>query len=400
MVFAGGSQWITIKNLDFEGVDGGDGISFVNAGVAHIYLLDLTVSHFHNGWMSNPWLLATPPQDIHLGSCEFPMNIIDMHVNPSGGHGQGGYGYFSNSVMAVNYQNNGSDGVYDHNVYFSTGPRAEATENMVFECGSFTDSSVDANGVSQGIFLKLSGHHRGVIVRNNHFYGDRCNTWVLGATTSNDDGVVDEFVEAEIYNNRFDASCPRMIYGEFFRNTKIYNNIFDFRTPNGGYGYQFIQLNRIGYAANPLGNISIFNNHFVCNQNYCPDDQGASHWIELNDQGTSNKFFNNFFYTASTNVTLFGGTCGQFGANGADFNNNFVYAPNDATPGMLSCPGGSGNSASFATDPRLMSVAGGDYRPQANSPLVNSARAAGAPLFDFLGNPRDAQPDIGAFERQ
>jgi hypothetical protein len=57
-------------------------------------------------------------------------------------------------------------------------------------------------------------------------------------------------------------------------------------------------------------------------------------------------------------------------------------------------PGSSGNISAAP-----MFVGAGDYHLGAGSPCVNAGTPAGAPKIDFDGKPRDAQPDIGAFER-
>ncbi len=52
-------------------------------------------------------------------------------------------------------------------------------------------------------------------------------------------------------------------------------------------------------------------------------------------------------------------------------------------------------------DPQYVAPAwgqAGDYRLQANSPAINAGTLAGAPADDLDGRPRDAQPDIGAYE--
>lgn len=395
--FASGARWITLKDIDIEGSGYGNGLWFTNSSVNHVNILGGTISRYTWGWLSDPWILSTPPTFIHLGECGHPVNIFDTNLTNGALGGGGGYGWFSDSVMAVNYRNSGSKGIYDHNVYFSSGPRTTPTQNMTFECGTYTESSV-VNGVSEGVFLKLSGFHAGVKIRNNTFTDQACHTYVIGSTSSNDGLGNTEYVEAEIYGNVFDTSCVQTIHGDFFRNTKIYNNIFSMRNYAGGQSYNYISLNRGGGAATLLGNNSIFNNSFICTQGYCPDDLGENGWIQITDGSTNNKFFNNLLYSTRSNTKLFAASCSQFGPNGADFDNNFVYVPNTSNPGMLSCSGGSGNSQSFTVNPRLTDVANFDFSLQSNSPLINAGRTSGAPASDFAGEMRDGQPDIGAFE--
>jgi hypothetical protein len=395
--FRGGIQWIIVKHLDFEGINDGAGLLFSGTTPAsHVSILACNISRFNSGWLSNPWVQTTPPNYIYIGSCEYPLNIFDINANTDS-RGSGGYGWFSNSVMAVNYKNTGSDGVFDHNVYFSTGPRTIPTQNMTFECGTYTDSSLDSDGVSIGLYIKISGYHTGMKIRNNTFYDDKCNTYVIGAGTSND-GLVGEYAEAEIYNNVFETPCPVTIASTLFKNTKIYNNLFNYKNYAGGWGDHFISLEKADYSASTLGNNEVYNNNFICNERYCPDDMGESFFINVVDQGSNNKFFNNLFYSNNSNVILFENTCNQFGTGGADFDNNFVYTPNDASPQMLNCSGGSGNSRVFNINPKLKDALHGDYTLLSNSPLINNGRVLGAPGFDFLNNPRGSNPDIGAFE--
>jgi hypothetical protein len=47
----------------------------------------------------------------------------------------------------------------------------------------------------------------------------------------------------------------------------------------------------------------------------------------------------------------------------------------------------------------LSATEGVDLHLQAGSPAVNAGSAEGAPVNDIEGRPRDAQPDIGAYER-
>jgi hypothetical protein len=50
--------------------------------------------------------------------------------------------------------------------------------------------------------------------------------------------------------------------------------------------------------------------------------------------------------------------------------------------------------------PGLMNIAIDSFDPhlQADSPAINAGTPEGAPADDFTGRPRDAQPDIGAYE--
>jgi hypothetical protein len=55
--------------------------------------------------------------------------------------------------------------------------------------------------------------------------------------------------------------------------------------------------------------------------------------------------------------------------------------------------GGTGN---INADPRF--IGGGNYHLQVGSPCIDKGTSTGAPAADIEGNPRDALPDMGAYE--
>jgi hypothetical protein len=58
---------------------------------------------------------------------------------------------------------------------------------------------------------------------------------------------------------------------------------------------------------------------------------------------------------------------------------------------------GTGN---ISQDPLFVDAAGGDYHLQAGSPCIHAGTPSGAPATDLEGTPRDAAPDMGAYEWQ
>lgn len=86
---------------------------------------------------------------------------------------------------------------------------------------------------------------------------------------------------------------------------------------------------------------------------------------------------------------------------------NVYVAPNgdNANPAPATSPGsppamapGKGN---LGGDPLLMRPTWGetgDYHLQEGSPAIDAGSAEGAPTVDLENRPRDAQPDVGAYE--
>jgi Right handed beta helix region/Divergent InlB B-repeat domain len=75
-----------------------------------------------------------------------------------------------------------------------------------------------------------------------------------------------------------------------------------------------------------------------------------------------------------------------------------VHLPDVVTNSLISGPDWAGRNGNINGDPLFVNAPGGDYHLTAGSPAVNAGTTIGAPSNDLDGAPRDAQPDIGAFE--
>jgi hypothetical protein len=72
-------------------------------------------------------------------------------------------------------------------------------------------------------------------------------------------------------------------------------------------------------------------------------------------------------------------------------------------PGTLSVSysdieGGWPGAGNISADPLFVDAANGDYHLQMDSPCINAGTPVGAPTHDIEGTPRDATPDMGAYE--
>jgi predicted outer membrane repeat protein len=85
-----------------------------------------------------------------------------------------------------------------------------------------------------------------------------------------------------------------------------------------------------------------------------------------------------------------------WGNGGSDYTcvGDCALAYSDVGVGDTTGPG------NISEPPLFVNALGGDYHLQTGSPCRNTGTADGAPLDDIEGNPRDAWPDMGAYEWQ
>lgn len=391
--FGTGTEWIAVRDIDLWGDDTGNAVDFGYGQAAaphHVEILGGLCRDWELCWISDPWSNTSgPPAHISLGSCAHPWTI--RHTV---GYAGGGYGYFQDSILAMDVADTGNSGVFSHNIYFSTGPYEGEIGGLVVECSRFSDSGRSGE-TSLGIHLKISGHVSSAIVRNNLFEDDNCDTYTLGVTSSNDD-VATEYASLEVYGNVFRTDCAMDIECGACNHSAIYNNVFE-RLPdrhnNTGY---VVHFGDAAQNAARFGSNRVFNNTIVDVHN-----SGLEGGIVAfdNDQLADNEVYNNLFYSTNAAVNVVGAACERFGgAGGSGLKHNFIYTPNDATPAMPSCAASSGNSTTYDVAPGLAAAADGDYHITSDSRVAGAGSAAGAPANDFDGYPRPSSPSIGAFD--
>ena len=60
--------------------------------------------------------------------------------------------------------------------------------------------------------------------------------------------------------------------------------------------------------------------------------------------------------------------------------------------------GGYGGTGNLNADPKFVAAAAGNYHLRVGSPCIDTGTTTGAPTTDLDGTPRDATPDLGAYE--
>jgi len=161
--------------------------------------------------------------------------------------------------------------------------------------------------------------------------------------------------------------------------------------------------NLAGYditIANSAGHYYIYNNTFAS-----PVNPGRDGVIYTDISNAYILVENNIFYLSESN--------GEFAVRnvGTDtnstFKNNLLYNPSGSigthtTSGNnTGTPGGTGGwtiSGNLTSNPLFDDASGHDYRLQSGSPAIGLANTSTATATDYIGIPRDGDPDSGAYE--
>lgn len=200
-----------------------------------------------------------------------------------------------------------------------------------------------------------------VILSNNYFQSEE-GDWLITLGPQNDQSderLRDIIVEKNIFMaSSIKSQIPVNI---FTSDITLRNNIFNLTNNFEDYCIG------IGPQYHAPDNIQVYNNTAV-------------------DFGSNN--FNFVYYTDSTN---------------SSFHNNLIYAPNASNTSLIT-----GNSTDYIAshnlieiDPHLINtppITTEDYALQSTSPAIDQGIQSAYVYDDYLGNPRNALLDVGAFE--
>ncbi|MHA2101344.1 MAG: choice-of-anchor Q domain-containing protein, partial [Candidatus Kariarchaeaceae archaeon] len=102
---------------------------------------------------------------------------------------------------------------------------------------------------------------------------------------------------------------------------------------------------------------------------------------------------NNIFYNPINAATF----CFNPGSSTVQFKNNLIYP--GGTDISIYCEDISfSHSGTIFGDPKFINLLDNDFHLQEGSPAINAGLSSDTPDYDFDGNLRDSQPDIGAYE--
>lgn len=184
----------------------------------------------------------------------------------------------------------------------------------------------------------------------------------------------------------FDQNTGDKPYGDVISNTQIVNNLI--RADHTGIAGIYMAVGNSTTTLPPsrVSAVTIENDTFV-------NDQPGSLFVSIPNGPSANG--NQISDVVIRNTILYE----PFGTPIAQGNQPVFNQPPDVVMNSLvSGPGWAGSNGNITGDPHFVDAPHGDYHLASGSPAINVGTTVGAPSDDLEGAPRDAQPDIGAFE--
>jgi len=409
VTFASSGDGYTLKNIDFYNTTLAGRVAFgsLPEGLANVTI---------EGGVFDGWLRfadysgsgGTVPDNIDLGTCS---NRVEFRNAYSGGDQHIMFGACTNcgfSIYVHDWGQTDTGAGRTHELDFSTWNFASQTNNVVIECSRFVTDSSGTNGNGNIIKLAIGSN---AIIRDNIFEMEsgesasqaNCAGGInFGGHTDSGGGW--GWNGAEIYRNTFLMKNCFGITNAIGQNINIYNNLFvhDWKSGDAFYYTAPFTLSDPCAGCSAPDRTAFYNNTI-----FASESGNSQALISWSGSGTGHKFYNNAIYATGANqlnaVAI--ADCNDFGANGADIDNNFVYTPNDSSPSVAwtPCSGASGNSTTFTTNPGFANPTNvalsvlDRFRLVAGATVLGRGRV-GAPVEDFVRVVRGSPPAIGALE--
>ena len=417
-VVLNGVTGYNFKNIDVFGNNSQnpDGGWAIRKGTAHLTIEGGVI----DGWWAPMFADAGGGailDDAQIGTCA---NRIEIRGGEGGLPGTGAlrtawWGSLTNSSMSVwihNFSGAGTGSPAQNHMLDIAGNSSSSdtpyskSHDCTLEC-----SLIQYSGGNLGSFVKTDRGYN-MVYRDNRFESTAAPDGGMALAFDDHDGSGSEGVDgAQVYRNYFSGPYGAIMVG-VGANIDIYNNVGNF-TMDMQQQRGLVQLwYSVAQAADvQLQHIRIFNNTVYRAGNSTP---GAGWPSLVGTNGgpinagrtlcTTCALYNNLVIDMdSVDAKLFQvkNSCSEFGPNGANIKNNFIYTPGDSSPQMWSgCSGASGtNAAPYNVNPGLVNISAGDFSLSAGSILAGKGIAAGAPSDgDFAKNARQSPPSIGAFD--
>lgn len=354
------------------------------------------------------------PVNIKLGICGGPGHWFEVRNGPAtmpDSNRSFGYGGLVNSSAALyvhhfttsgtvnGHNHSGTSHMWDLGSWDTCDTLTDSTTNMTIECGRYEINSGNAYPNVNGAAFKI-WKGTGYVVRDNLFQ-DVGTT--LGASGVSMFGVSDHAITnggegisgggtncagAAIYRNTFRGWGGALM--NIGRDVCIYDNTFYWQDDSLSRGVYQSARGIQDLVVVPLANVRVYNNT-IYNTGSSSSTYGQlwgrdggfpqSPQTACTDCLAAN---NLVWLTNSTAPSVVASVCSEFGTNGVNLQNNFVYSPNHA-PTVLwdSCSADSGNSSSYSTSPGLTDVATENFHPSGTGvPICSFGTASVRPTSD------------------
>ncbi|MAT95664.1 MAG: hypothetical protein CL608_00735 [Anaerolineaceae bacterium] len=284
------------------------------------------------------------------------------------------------------FENNGDGSVFDHNIYLSGGSGITVRNNELYR------SSLDVGGSCGGVSLVGHGQMVNLLIEGNYVHEDvgKANQTCWGIAISPAyDGTPESYNNLIIRGNRVENVGNVSIATGSCLNCTIENNVVVQQQPFGTTG---IAVRPFAAAEDAISsNITVRNNSIATTTGVGIEvNEGSGHTIVSNAiQATGSNVNWNCF-----DMTLAAGSYDVIDYNVCGFSAG-SWATTAANLATWQALGWGANSS--AGTPGFMSST--DLRAGSETAvIVNAGHPTLSSTVDFLGNGRDALPDVGAYE--
>lgn len=381
--FVAGSGY-EMRNLELRGL--GDGTTWaiiVEAGIDGLVVDNLVIQNFAIGF---------------YGGHPAPSHVTFSNSRVLHNRTFGWFGGANQSLIEDNYfEDNGTEAIFDHNIYFSYATDTVIRGNELYK------SDMGGTGQCRGTSLVVHGQSQRITVEGNYVHED------VGAAEGGCWGIAlvpgyssaEDFSGSIIRGNRVvnvgnlaigASSCPDCV---------IENNVI---VQEQAYGADGIRV-----PTAPRDPEDVADDHATVRNNsiYMNPGPGGSKGIVVGKEGGAHVVVGNIVsYTGSSSdffcfelslppdsyEAVDNNICSFSGRGYWEYSTFSTLAEWQAATSL--------DQASSVADPLFVHASAPDYDLSIaeGSPAIDAGHATLSSKTDFDGHPRDAKPDIGAFE--
>jgi hypothetical protein len=387
----------TFLNLDLRGAGDGQGF-FIYNDMDDVLICNVSIDNFTLG------VHAAGSNAPAQGSDGLNERIVLRASQITNNGGQGWLGGCNGcAVEYCSFENNGFDqAILNHNIYFSGS--SDGVAHDMRAVGNDLYRSAVVTNACDGVSLVVHGEHDGLLIEGNTVRED------VGAATGGCWGIAvdtgynsaEQFRNVTIRGNRVINAGNVAIGLNACENCLIENNVVVHE--------QDFNIQAIAVPNRDRGNDDLaMTGVTIRNNSVFIGAASGGTGIALGGEGTG--------HLVVSNAVHYAGTSGSWSCFALDLapsaysavDHNLCTFPNasggewvDGQGDLAAWQGSSSfDSSSTVADPDFLSVTGPGYdlsAGSATSPMVDAGHPTSSAPLDIAGDPRDANPDIGAHE--